>query len=273
MGSAVRGLNTRQLEMQPHRARPTSNVPCTCCRTQLAYSRFFEGRTQVQIFSSRLTDAVVQAVTFCRCALPVEPSEDEGAAFARFRDTLVHLASLLHGVGLATLRSDLDMDNLCVRPCPLESLDLALRNADAGKSIRLICARAQSDCCFATTTSCACARGCRVRVASGAQRAKRAGGCRCTTRSTLRRPRGPTAAFAAKRLWKTRQMPTPCRQTDARLARILPAIQTARLTATRSRSREPSRRMLTTCLCWTSSCSVRPPLMHRRQMQPIVLSA
>lgn len=84
-------------------------------RTQLAYSRYWEGRTQLQTLTSKLTDFIVQCDTFDRMSLPDKPTDDERAAYSHFRDTLVHLVSLLHAVALATLRDDFDMENIKVR--------------------------------------------------------------------------------------------------------------------------------------------------------------
>jgi hypothetical protein len=101
--------------MFPTQALPQYRAGCALCRTQLAYTRFWEGRSQVQIFASKLTDSVVQSVNFDIVSLPAEATEDDLEAHNRFRDTLVHLVSLLHGVGLATLREDYNMENLYVR--------------------------------------------------------------------------------------------------------------------------------------------------------------
>jgi hypothetical protein len=90
-----------------------------CRRTQLSYTRFWEGRTQMQVFASKLTDVVVQCSAFDQASLPVAATQEEIEGHIRFRDTLVHLVSLLHAVGLATLREDYDLDNLCVRPAPV----------------------------------------------------------------------------------------------------------------------------------------------------------
>ena len=93
-------------------------------RTQLAYGRFFEGRTQLQTFASQLTDAIVLCNTYSECSLPdkgssnaeqAEQHDEKKKAHDKFRDTVVHLASLLHAIGLATLREDFDCSNLCVR--------------------------------------------------------------------------------------------------------------------------------------------------------------
>lgn len=66
--------------------------------------------------SSRLTDAVVLAVNFDRESVPkVNPTTQQVKDHQWFRDTIVHLASLMHGVALATLRTDYNMENLVVR--------------------------------------------------------------------------------------------------------------------------------------------------------------
>lgn len=70
----------------------------------------------MQVFASKLTDVVVQCSTFDQASLPVAATQEEIEGHVRFRDTLVHLVSLMHAVGLATLREDYDLDNLCVSP-------------------------------------------------------------------------------------------------------------------------------------------------------------
>ena len=66
--------------------------------------------------SSRLTDAVVLAVNFDKEAVPKSnPSTQHVKDHQWFRDTIVHLASLMHGVALATLRTDYNMENFVVR--------------------------------------------------------------------------------------------------------------------------------------------------------------
>jgi hypothetical protein len=65
--------------------------------------------------TSRLTDAVVLAVNFDRESVPKSnPTAQQVKDHQWFRDTVVHLASLMHGVALATLRTDYNMENLVV---------------------------------------------------------------------------------------------------------------------------------------------------------------
>jgi hypothetical protein len=81
----------------------------------LSYGRYWEGRSQLQNFTSRLTDAVVLCLTFDREAVPkTNPTEEQVKEHQWFRDTLIHVASLLHGVALATLRTDYNMENIVV---------------------------------------------------------------------------------------------------------------------------------------------------------------
>jgi hypothetical protein len=58
---------------------------------------------------------VVQALTFDYETLPRDISEEALMAHWRFRDNFIHLVSLLHAVGLLTLRTDFNMENLTVR--------------------------------------------------------------------------------------------------------------------------------------------------------------
>ena len=82
----------------------------------MSYGRYWEGRTQLQVLTSKLTDAVLMCLCFDREAVPKEkPTHQQIVEHHRFRDTLLHVSSLLHGVALATLRTDYDFDNLIVR--------------------------------------------------------------------------------------------------------------------------------------------------------------
>lgn len=86
------------------------------CRSNLSYGRYWEGRTNLQLMTSKLTDAVVLALTFDREAVPkMNATEDQVKEHQWFRDTLIHLCSLLHAVALATLRTDYNMENIVVR--------------------------------------------------------------------------------------------------------------------------------------------------------------
>lgn len=86
----------------------------TRCRSNLSYGRYNEGRTQLQTFTSKLTDAVMAALAFDKQTLPLDLSEEMRVAHTRFCNNLVHLASLMHGVAVATLRDDYDMDSIIV---------------------------------------------------------------------------------------------------------------------------------------------------------------
>ena len=61
------------------------------CRTNLSYNRYWEGRTQLQKFASKLSDIVVQALTFDYETLPRNISEDALLAHWHFRDNCIHL--------------------------------------------------------------------------------------------------------------------------------------------------------------------------------------
>jgi hypothetical protein len=88
----------------------------TVCRSQLSYNRYWEGRTQLQRMTSRLTDCVVLCVCLDREAVPKKGySEQQVKDHQWFRDTVLHLASLMHGVALASMRTDYNMENLVVR--------------------------------------------------------------------------------------------------------------------------------------------------------------
>ena len=84
-------------------------------RSNLSYGRYWEGRTNLQLMTSKLTDAVVLALTFDREAVPkINATEEQVKEHQWFRDTLIHLCSLLHAVALATLRTDYNMENIVV---------------------------------------------------------------------------------------------------------------------------------------------------------------
>ena len=67
-------------------------------RSNLAYQRFWEGRTQLALMQAKWSDAAAQAVLFDDMDGEV-PIESE---VYRFR--IVHLFSLLHAVSIQTLR-------------------------------------------------------------------------------------------------------------------------------------------------------------------------
>ena len=87
------------------------------CRNNLSYGRYWEGRSKLQDITANLSDAVRTAINFDRNAVPKEkPTPEQTEQHEWFCDTFVHLISLFHGVALATLRGDYDMENLVVRP-------------------------------------------------------------------------------------------------------------------------------------------------------------
>ena len=86
------------------------------CRSNLSYGRYWEGRTQLQQMSSKLTDCVVMALKWDREAFPKEnPTAAQLKDHQWFRDTMIHLVSLMHAVALSTLRTDFNMENIVVR--------------------------------------------------------------------------------------------------------------------------------------------------------------
>ena len=89
------------------------------CRNNLSYGRYWEGRSKLQDITANLSDAVRTAINFDRNAVPKEkPTPEQTEQHEWFCDTFVHLISLFHGVALATLRGDYDMENLVVCWCP-----------------------------------------------------------------------------------------------------------------------------------------------------------
>ena len=84
-------------------------------RNNLSYGRYWEGRTQLQQMTAKLSDAVRVAISFDRPAPHSNATAEEVEEHKWFCDTFVHLVSLFHGVALATLRGDFDMENLMVR--------------------------------------------------------------------------------------------------------------------------------------------------------------
>lgn len=106
-------------------------------RSNLGYQRYWEGRTSLTLMTSKLTDAVVQVLTFDQGTLPDAPTPDQAEAASRFRDNIVHLVSLLHAVALQTLREDYDMENLTVHDSmqaapPVNVTDLREGEGEAG---------------------------------------------------------------------------------------------------------------------------------------------
>lgn len=100
-------------------------MPFVVCRSNLSYNRYWEGRTQLQKLASKLSDIVVQALTFDYETLPRDISEEALLAHWRFRDNFIHLVSLLHAVALLTLRTDYNMENLSVRISSLIGSELS----------------------------------------------------------------------------------------------------------------------------------------------------
>jgi hypothetical protein len=58
----------------------------------------------------------VQALCFDAYTIP-QTSTLQAQAYDKFKDNLIHLISLLHAVGLATLRDDYNVENIVVRIC------------------------------------------------------------------------------------------------------------------------------------------------------------
>eukprot|EP01023_Acetabularia_acetabulum_P024927 TRINITY_DN2394_c0_g1_i2.p1 TRINITY_DN2394_c0_g1~~TRINITY_DN2394_c0_g1_i2.p1 ORF type:complete len:530 (+),score=43.52 TRINITY_DN2394_c0_g1_i2:220-1809(+) len=79
-------------------------------RSNFGYQRYMEGRTNLQMMTSKWTDGVIQALNF-------DKYNQEDSAEARFgcrvfSETFVHLVSLLHGLACQNLRRDFDLCNL-----------------------------------------------------------------------------------------------------------------------------------------------------------------
>ncbi|KAL4435251.1 hypothetical protein ABPG77_001933 [Micractinium sp. CCAP 211/92] len=95
-------------------------------RSNLAYARFWEGRSQLQLLSAHWADAVVKALTFeavsaaHACANGAQGSDGSDGRQAShqqhrldaFATRLLHSASLLHGLSLQHLRRDWCLANL-----------------------------------------------------------------------------------------------------------------------------------------------------------------
>ncbi|KAK9805550.1 hypothetical protein WJX72_004682 [[Myrmecia] bisecta] len=108
-------------------------------RSNLSYTRYWEGRTLLQNMTGRWADFCTQAVVFdsvheCR------PGASEAAkrASQRFADSVVHLCSLMHALALQHLRGDWDMNNLKAHrsaddPPPLDAM--ALKKDKAAKAM------------------------------------------------------------------------------------------------------------------------------------------
>lgn len=66
--------------------------------------------------TSKLTDCVVMALKFDRETISKEnPTQQQIEDHRWFRDTMIHLVSLMHAVALGTLRTDFNMENIVVR--------------------------------------------------------------------------------------------------------------------------------------------------------------
>jgi hypothetical protein len=87
----------------------------TVCRTNLAYQRYWEGRTQLQTLTSKLSDVAALGITLDSLPYSLRPTKELLLEHWRFKVVYVHLISLLHAVALATLRKDYKLKNLEVR--------------------------------------------------------------------------------------------------------------------------------------------------------------
>eukprot|EP00210_Caulerpa_lentillifera_P008077 g7712.t1 len=81
-------------------------------RSNFGYSRFWEARTNLQLMTTKWTDAAIQCVKFDFCTLPGTLSEEARQNSQIFQDNIIHLISLLHGVALQNLRRDFETRNL-----------------------------------------------------------------------------------------------------------------------------------------------------------------
>eukprot|EP01025_Chloroclados_australasicus_P030869 TRINITY_DN3106_c0_g1_i1.p1 TRINITY_DN3106_c0_g1~~TRINITY_DN3106_c0_g1_i1.p1 ORF type:complete len:491 (-),score=51.58 TRINITY_DN3106_c0_g1_i1:2910-4268(-) len=82
-------------------------------RSNFGYQRYWEGRTQFQLMTSKWADGVVLALNFDKY------NQDENDPMVKYRQTVfantfIHLVSLLHGLACQTLRKDYDMNNIIV---------------------------------------------------------------------------------------------------------------------------------------------------------------
>eukprot|EP00803_Ostreobium_quekettii_P004807 evm.model.scf_1129.1 EVM.evm.TU.scf_1129.1 scf_1129:2455-5702(-) len=82
-------------------------------RNNLAYVRFWEGRTQLQLMTSKLTDVAIMVLIFDRETLPRGSGKISYQRARVFGESFLHFISLLHAVALQSLRLDWDLDNLC----------------------------------------------------------------------------------------------------------------------------------------------------------------
>ena len=86
-------------------------------RSNLSYGRYSEGRSHLATLLSKLSDATEMCLNFDRMTIHPSnnPTEEDFLEHEWFRNTLIHLVSLLHGSALATLRLDFNMENIVVR--------------------------------------------------------------------------------------------------------------------------------------------------------------
>ena len=109
------------------------------CRNNLSYGRYWEGRSKLQDITANLSDAVRTAINFDRNAVPKEkPTPEQTEQHEWFCDTFVHLISLFHGVALATLRGDYDMENLVVCWCPPPAACMAIMHGLTRLAVEVI---------------------------------------------------------------------------------------------------------------------------------------
>lgn len=72
--------------------------------------------------TAKLSDAITTTLNFDKTAVPKTGATAEQIEEHKwFKDTFVHLISLFHGVALATLRGDYNMENIVVRVHELEA--------------------------------------------------------------------------------------------------------------------------------------------------------
>lgn len=87
-------------------------------RSNLSYGRYNDGRSQLATLVSKLSDATEMCLNFDRMTIRFNPTQPAIDEHEWFRNTLIHLISLMHAVALATLRVDFNMENLVVRAAP-----------------------------------------------------------------------------------------------------------------------------------------------------------
>eukprot|EP00892_Ulva_mutabilis_P009382 jgi/Ulvmu1/6816/UM031_0020.1 len=118
----------------PH-GRVFASIPVAAW-CMLSYQRHCDAVAQLHMLSSRVADVAVSSVAADRESLPRQAdgraTERAARVHMRFLDAVVHAASLLHAVGLAALRRDLDMENLYPHDslAPAPPAHIPLRHAD-----------------------------------------------------------------------------------------------------------------------------------------------